>query len=176
MSSSKTDDSLLFEQLPVPLVWLGYDNRVERLNAAAETLLRSFAGGAAMTRDVSTAPLRLHWFEQELSRFSNMTLLEHTFEKELQFQTWVRSFKVLLKRLNAPGGTRTLMVLMDITSEKGLEKLVRQIWRDWEAQVEERTAELAWANSSLRAYIDESKRSAAGFKNFPAPSSRPPTT
>src|SRR6185369_8972923 len=51
-------------------------------------------------------------------------------------------------------------------SEKGLEKLVRQIRRDWEMQVEERTAELAWANSSLRTYIDECKQSALALKKL----------
>ncbi len=159
----------LFDQLPLPALWVTPEGgRIERLNPPAAALLRTLEGGQMKEVRTDGTSLLPGWLEEELGRFSGLAGLEYSFEREFALLQPTRWINVLVKRLEDSSGTcsGTLVMLVDITSQKGLESLLRQAHRELEEQVEERIEELASANASLRSYIEECNRSAVALKKL----------
>jgi PAS domain S-box-containing protein len=155
----------LFDQLPLPALWVSPDGRmIERLNPLATALLRTLEGGHVKEARLEGAGLLPDWLQGELDRFSGLAELEYSFEREFMLPHPTRWINVLIKRLEDSSGT--LVVLIDITSQKGLESLLRQAHRELEEQVEKRIEELASANASLRSYIEECHHSAVALKKL----------
>lgn len=152
----------------MPAIWLDSEGQIGRLNTLAEALLKTAASSETEVGAATGTSLQLKWLEGELAKFACLAVSEYAFEKELATANGFRWFNVLVTRLGelSKSSTGRLIVLVDITAQKGLEKLLRQTQRDLEEQVKERAAELAWANASLRKYIDECKRSAVALQKL----------
>lgn len=162
------DDLLPFGNLPMPAIWLDSEGQIGRLNTLAEALLKTAASSETEAGGATGTSMQLKWLEGELAKFAGLAVSEYAFEKELATANGFRWFNVVVTRLGelSESSTGRLIVLVDITAQKGLEKLLRQTQRDLEEQVKERAAELAWANASLRKYIDECKRSAVALQKL----------
>ncbi len=166
---SEDDEMALSDQLPVPALRVNCKGwQIERLNSSAVAMLK-IVSADLMKEHLSPKTAKLPgWLEGELTKFASLSGLEYSFEKEFIHMHPVRWLKVMVKKLSRQPGNDLgmLVVLLDITPEMSLAKLLRQTRQDLEAQVGERTDELGRANMSLRSYIDECKRSAAALKKL----------
>jgi PAS domain S-box-containing protein len=165
MSCRCTDDPSGIAQLPLPALWLDPEGRIGLLNARARLLLNVAAAETAPLEPATATPV---WLQDELARFSDLAELEYNFERELVAGHTLRWFNILVRRMaGVPGDSAGTMVLfIDITAQKSLEKLLHQIRGDLEAEVAGRTTELARANASLRGYIEECKRSSVALQKL----------
>jgi PAS domain S-box-containing protein len=154
------------EALPFPAVWIDEQRTVRRLNRHAWRLLGLTPVAPDTPWDEICEGADLAWIEAELNRFASIPELEYSFERELSVpggSVWVNVF---VKRFPASAGARgpAGVFLIDVTAQKRLATALASAHKELEQRVETRTAELAWANESLRQYLAERERTAAQLR------------
>ncbi|MFA6033984.1 MAG: GAF domain-containing protein [Myxococcota bacterium] len=112
----------IFESLPQPVIVLGEDNRMERLNRAAAELF-----DADPSRDdswTSEHQLTFPWLDTELAIFAGSAEDILVFEKQIPTLQGPRTFEISLKRMPSSEGSGpgTTVFLNDITRRKAAEE------------------------------------------------------
>ena len=160
--------TLLFEHLPCPVIWLNAESRIARLNAAAQRLFAAMRQALPLQAERLPQDIAAAWLEKELSQYALLTDVEYGFEKELRSCQETRSFYVQVKRVRTAAcqTAGALVVLLEITAQKRLAQVPQDTHRRLEDLVEDRTAELARANQSLRRYLAECKQSATALQKL----------
>lgn len=159
------DDWRLFDELPLPALWLGADNQVDHLNQAARRLQDLQVPHQSAQGTLLPA---LAWLEQELAAYLSLADLEYSFEQDFLQGTAVRSFNIHVKRLRdrLDQVAATLVILYEVTRQKHMARTLADLRQRLDTLVEERTRQLSVINESLRRYIAECERSGAELRKL----------
>jgi diguanylate cyclase (GGDEF)-like protein/PAS domain S-box-containing protein len=145
-----------FQEMPIPVFFLGAEGRVETTNHAATTLFGTEPGGGFGIYAPRERRGRIPVLAEEIEAFTEGPDVETSFERELKTGKGTRYFQVRLRKLTDPGDAHagTLVMLTDLTYRRHAEDALRRSQSKYQSLFENMTTGFAY----LRAVLDRKNR------------------
>lgn len=157
LTNEKNKYLTIFESLRDPAIFFDRQNRLDRVNQAADELLfDADSPGTAyyIQEKPGSTPV---WLAEELAAFADDGRIEASFERTIETRRGTRHFQVKLKRMLdvSEKFSGTVALLSDISDRKWLENQLRDDRGELSGQLRQRAVELEKINRTLLAEIGE---------------------
>lgn len=145
-----------FQEMPIPVFFLGPDGRIETTNHSAATLFGPEAVGRFGLYTPRDRRARIPVLAEEIEAFTGGPDTETSFERELKTGKGTRYFQVRLRKLvDADAGhSGTLVMLTDLTYRRHAEEALRRSQSKYQSLFENMSTGFAY----LRAVLDRKNR------------------
>ena len=145
-----------FQEMPIPVFFLGADGRVETTNRSATTLFGTEPGGAFGMYKPRDRRARIPVLTGEIEAFTGGPDVETSFERELKTRKGIRYFQVRLRKLTDPDDHHagTLVMLTDLTYRRHAEDALRRSQSKYQSLFENKTTGFAY----MRTVLDRKNR------------------
>lgn len=145
-----------FQEMPIPVFFLGADGRVETANRAATTLFGTEHGGRFGMYTPHDRRSRIPVLAEEIEAFTGGPDVETSFERELKTGKGTRYFQVRLRKLTDAddGHAGTVVMLTDLTYRRHAEEALRRSQSKYQSLFENMTTGFAY----MRAELDRKNR------------------
>lgn len=145
-----------FQEMPIPVFFLGPDGRVDSSNRAATVLFGAEAGGRFGIHTPRDRRLRMPVLAEQIEAFAVGPDVETSFEQEIKTGKGSRYFQVRLRSLADTEGvnTGTLVMLTDLTYRRHAEDALRRSQSKYQSLFANMTTGFVY----MRAVLDRTNR------------------